>query len=695
MKQSHPFYPSFLMFVLATSIASMLYAAPLDEAHRAWREGRLAEAETSYRNAMSVPNTALDAYLNCAALYCSSGTYANAIACYEHLVGPSQKVPPDIAVSFGETLLYTRDYDRAAAVFEYALAQYKREQTAPSFFAYFGLGRVYLGHDMLAEAEQALKEAQRIDPTNAGTYYYLGKLYEKKNLMDAAIEQYEAALKNDGFFVEARIPLVQLYFAQKKYEQAHTHAKKIRSADEQNPWINERLNELKPYVPPPAPPVFTAPEKFSPFIPFEYIPRYSSATPSIRVGINTNGLGKPVLFTEVLVASTGTFYCVANATSVFTGIGGIAYMFTISTNGYSVMSDSNSVECARIPTSWFTLVPEQPDKNTFIIRDIEYVDGLPVAAKEDRQYRGTFEIHVEQKGFRLVNIVNVDEYVYSVLPSEMLSWYPPEALKAQAVVARSYVLYKQRFPYQHKFDGYDVCDGQHCQVYKGISEESPSTNAAVNATRGEVRTYNGKLVNALYHANCGGHTISAGEIKGWSNEPYLMGVPDTPLSTTYPTAPCDLELWIKTKPDAFCADPLLKAAPAFRWIRIIPAEFLTGKVNRGKNIGRITCINPIQRSISGNVNAVLFTGTIGSLCVERESDIRRLLGIGPVRSTLVWIETQQGPDGYPSEFIIYGGGWGHSVGLCQAGAGGMANKGYSYRDILSHYYTGTTESIKN
>ncbi|MFC1546832.1 SpoIID/LytB domain-containing protein [bacterium] len=338
-----------------------------------------------------------------------------------------------------------------------------------------------------------------------------------------------------------------------------------------------------------------------------------------------------------------------------------------------------------------TIILKPINKNiaSFIIEEIEFAKGHPWAGKEDRQYRGEIELRISNKGITMINIVNAEEYLYSVLSSEMMAWWPYEALKAQAIIARSYLFHKKKYSQTHKNQGFDLCESQHCQVYKGISSETKQTNRAVNATRGEILTYKNRVINALYHSNCGGHTQGSVELKGWYDQPYLSPVFDGYSNTVFPSTPFDLELWIKSKPIVYGNQPSLKYPPSFRWFRVIPAKIMQEKLNRTKKIGRIKKIIPIKKNSSGNLGYVKVIGTKGELHITKENQIRRLFGLGPLRSTLFWLETRFAKKNHPVEFIIYGGGWGHGVGMCQTGSAGMALKGFSYKKILSHYYKGT------
>ncbi|MBI4668693.1 MAG: hypothetical protein HY747_05840 [Elusimicrobia bacterium] len=145
-------------------------------------------------------------------------------------------------------------------------------------------------------------------------------------------------------------------------------------------------------------------------------------------------------------------------------------------------------------------------------------------------------------------------------------------------------------------------------------------------------------------------------------------------------------LWLKRRPPAYCNLGKDSQPARFRWIRAIPAKEIEEIVSRIKPIGRIQRILVVGRSSAGHAQEVWVEGTGGKCALSREHRIRKTLGFGSMRSTLFTVETERDNKGQPLEFIFYGGGWGHGVGLCQYGAAGRALKGQSYRQILEHYY---------
>lgn len=284
-------------------------------------------------------------------------------------------------------------------------------------------------------------------------------------------------------------------------------------------------------------------------------------------------------------------------------------------------------------------------------------------------YRGTLEIDRQGK---MVNIVDFEEYLAGVVPSEVPAYFPEESLKAMAVVARTYGLTHLR-----RHQDYDVCATVHCQVYQGLEQESPRTNRAVAETTGQQLVFGGKPINALFHAVCGGTTASPTEIWPSSAEtPYLQSRSDENPRTH----------------SGFCAD-----AGRYRWSETFSESELVKKLREGlqaqlgvqfHGLSQLTSVKVLERTLSGRVKTLQIEGPEGVYRVNGDAIrwlfSRGLISTGGLQSTLFSIERVQ------KDYKFMGGGWGHGVGLCQHGASGRAKAGQSYREILGHYYTGAT-----
>jgi stage II sporulation protein D len=250
----------------------------------------------------------------------------------------------------------------------------------------------------------------------------------------------------------------------------------------------------------------------------------------------------------------------------------------------------------------------------------------------------------------IIEYIPLEDYLYGVLPVEMSPDWPLEALKAQAVASRTYALRNM-----NPAKDYDVTDGSDMQVYNGTTRVNSRIIDAVNATRGEVLKYKGKLITAFFHACCGGHTASVRSAWGEDVIKPLYGIPDP-----------------------FCAE-----SSHYHWELYVPAGDLLKFIQaQGSTALKIKSVRIYRKDNSGRALTLRFTTDRGTMDAE-VTDLRKRLGTYEFRSTLL---TRITPVKGGYEFS--GRGWGHGVGMCQDGARAMAMKGRPYKKILHHYYPG-------
>ena len=270
-----------------------------------------------------------------------------------------------------------------------------------------------------------------------------------------------------------------------------------------------------------------------------------------------------------------------------------------------------------------------------------------------KTYAGGAEVQLRGGKLTVSNLVAVEDYLRGVLPAEMPYDWPEEALKAQAVAARTYAM-KHRG--KHEEDGYDLCASTHCQVYDGIASDKPKTNAAIRATHGEALTYKGKLIEAFFHTDSGGMTESCLEVWG-TNMPYLVAADEVQKGTM----PWEVSYSL--------ADFSSKLAKSGHGVGTVKQVKLS-KLHVGKGAS--------DRSPSGRVRQLRVTGSKGTKTITG-NELRSLLGL---KSTLFDVHVAGG------KVTISGYGWGHGIGLSQWGAKAFAAK-LPYDKILAHYYKGT------
>ncbi len=299
------------------------------------------------------------------------------------------------------------------------------------------------------------------------------------------------------------------------------------------------------------------------------------------------------------------------------------------------------------------------EKGELLIKGKRYslpvqVKGSGVISLGEGTYRGELKLFAWQGKVRVVNILGVEDYLAGVVKNEMNPSWPLEALKAQAVLARTYALHKIKNPRSREFDLYaDVRD----QVYQGIRAEDERTWKAINQTRGEVLFYQRNLAEVFYHSCCGGRTEGAEYVWGGEPRAYLKSV-----SCQY-CQECPYYFWRYPEQGV-----------------LSPARLADALGYNGEEVAEIEVV---KRSPSQRVMELRVKFQAGFQTTISGRDFRTRLGAEVVRSTLFRLEQESGG------WVVFGSGSGHGVGLCQWGARGMAEQGKNYREILNHYFPGT------
>lgn len=366
--------------------------------------------------------------------------------------------------------------------------------------------------------------------------------------------------------------------------------------------------------------------------------------------------------------------------------------------------------------SFWREITESEGESTIVLRHDgeEYQSAEPVALQADDlvkiegdSYRGAAEVVFTESGvLSVVNALELNEYLYGVvpreLPPEVGDWGELEAQKAQAVTARTFALSRIG---SRSDEGFDVLPTSTDQVYGGVDAEHSRSSEAVDETAGLIATHDGSLISTVYHSTSGGYTASNEDI--WGTEPvaYLRGVPDAERGRALEKNP---------NPQVFRNASNARNLRGFRggdyeadqsqyhrWYFEWTAEEISEVVSEfaGSDVGTVREINVLERSESGRVSEIEFVTDAGPFTEEKD-DIRWALqffdangNMRPLLSTLFLIEPIREGQGPRHErevvgFEAHGGGWGHGIGMSQTGAAGMAKRGKSFEEILTHYYRG-------
>ena len=359
---------------------------------------------------------------------------------------------------------------------------------------------------------------------------------------------------------------------------------------------------------------------------------------------------------------------------------------------------------------------------TFTLNDVTIGSGFHWERHQAQTFAGALRLLVEADKVLAINELPVEQYLESVIASEMSATSSLELLKAHAVISRSWLLYQKKrkeesgerregsafFSFVKKEDEllrwydreehtlFDVCADDHCQRYQGIalkekgtekSEQFAAAEEAVRQTRGEVLVYGGELCDARFSKCCGGHTEEYQYCWEDTPKPYLQSV-ECP--------------WCNTSDKGILQQVLNdydQETPDFHdWTVAYTQQELTDLISRKTklDLGDIVDLVPLSRGKSGRIWRLQLVGTKRSYIIGKELEIRRALSETHLYSSCFEVEKivergktrkESGEDGH-IRFVLHGHGWGHGVGLCQIGAAVMGHEGHDYRDILLHYYKG-------
>jgi len=438
----------------------------------------------------------------------------------------------------------------------------------------------------------------------------------------------------------------------------------------------------------------------------------SRETPEIQVGIFS--------LEEINFTLNGKFmeessrkYFTGKCTSKYSG-----RKIVLKCDGISLESDSPLI-----------LAPLDIEKSSFTLHAVTIGVDFHWQRKEDQVFKGSIKFLIEDNKITAINVLSVEDYLTSVISSEMSATSSEELLKAHAVISRSWLLaqikkrrelkttdreYDTNFKSENEiikwYDredhiNFDVCADDHCQRYQGITRaSSPVVVSAIKATYGTLLTYEGSICDTRYYKCCGGVTELFENVWEPVNHPYLKKVTDSKSFSVSTDADLTKEeeavRYIKDEPDVFCntSDSRIlnqvlndydqETADFFRWKVTYTKEELSELVKKrtGIDFGIINDLVPVERGVSGRLIKLRIEGSKKTLIIGKELEIRKSLSSSHLYSSCFYVEkTIKDKE---TIFVLHGAGWGHGVGLCQIGAAVMGAKGYSYREILEHYFPG-------
>lgn len=414
----------------------------------------------------------------------------------------------------------------------------------------------------------------------------------------------------------------------------------------------------------------------------------------------------------------------------FTLYGQYKYLDTTLKGIHKAWFDAGEIIFDGKPCKEVLLEPIDPENCHFGLNDVTIGVNFHWQRTERQCFKGSLMLLCENSDITAINIINIEEYLLSVISSEMSATSSLEFLKAHAVISRSWLVaqIKKKANIAIKHDetvansdeelikwydredhkNFDVCADDHCQRYQGINRESTdAVRQAIDATRGEVLMYDGELCDTRFSKCCGGVYELFENCWEPVHHDYLEARRDGVDENNFPdlTKEENAAHWIMSYPKAYCntndkniLTQVLnnydqETSDFYRWKIEYTQEQISQliKERSGIDFGQIIDLQPIARGTSGRLYKMKIVGSKCSLIIGKELEIRRTLSKSHLYSSAFIVERHNISDnGIPQKFVLRGAGWGHGVGLCQIGAAVMGEKGYSYRQILFHYFKNAT-----
>lgn len=437
--------------------------------------------------------------------------------------------------------------------------------------------------------------------------------------------------------------------------------------------------------------------------------------PIISVGILTE---------EKIVFELHGNYRITGSKTYFRGI------FTAEIRDNLIVCSNNSDKMENTEEILFT--PEDPHSESFLIRDVIIGIDFHWQRKEKQRFNHSLKLIRDGNKVIAINILPLENYIVSVISSEMSAKSSLQSLKSLSVVSRSWVLAQLekrntvkavennlsihqpedefiRWYDREQHKNFDVCADDHCQRFQGITKvTTENAKKAVLQTRGIVLLSGSKICDTRYSKSCGGITEDFENVWETVRVPYLTSVID------YKYEPENFNIdfsneanarkWITGNPQCFCntSDKVIlsqilidydqETTKFFRW----SVEYTQSKLAAiikdkiGFDFGDILDFIPVERGSSSRLIKLRIVGTKKSLTVGKELEIRRILSKNHLYSSAFIVDKIIGKNDIPEKFVLHGAGWGHGVGLCQIGGAVMSEKGHQFDEILLHYFSNVT-----
>ncbi|MCL2520466.1 MAG: SpoIID/LytB domain-containing protein [Spirochaetaceae bacterium] len=633
-----------------------------------------------YRTIIQLAPNFEAAYLELAALYNEQGRGHEAQALYRELY--------NINNNFSHRRLL---FIQSVLVHDFATARSLWQTRGADDWVWFFYGLMLRDEGRYREAISAFDRALALNSQLPAAHYFKGLIHNELQQYALAVTAFTTALRLDANFTGALYPLAVAYEGQGRPQMAINTLVRARNTLAEDRRLQQNINRLVQAYPPDMAAQqaqrLARKEHANPPLMTVFPPEVS--TINVRVGVveNSNGLS----------LKAGGDYTLRDGTRSFNGNAG-DILFVRRSRNIITVSDVNDRTLFSGRANANISFSYNDERYTTAVFDIINASGQFFTASVDRNYRGAFEFINRPNGITLVNIVGLEEYLYSVVPSEMPASWPLESLKAQAVAARTYALSVMQLG-NFRARGFDLLGTVASQAYTGVNGEHINTTRAVNETFGQILfdSEANTFLRAYYSANNAGYTEV--ETIVWTGRGTVgrhVAVADLHLETRDNFMPLhQLHSWIESRPLTHSSWPGFHHAASYRSVVFTRAEEVALRVARNNNagVGDITGLSINRRGVSGRVVNVEALGTNRNVTITSSDAIRSR--VGGLRTNLFTTNIKFDADGNPEYFIYYQAGWGHGVGMDQSGAAGMAADNFNYRQILEHYYPNGTVQRHN
>jgi len=610
----------------------------------------------SQKNALSNDKAALNSPLNTAACYKEAMNYSKAVSALQARRDSLTQVSE---LNFLSRLYYLNGQSEKAIE---TLNTIKNKD----WISYLYLG---LANEDLGNIQPAVKNyfASLKLNENFIALYRLAKIYYKRKLYAKASRFFSKLIALDSSTRIANYYLADCFLKTGDYKRAYAYSSKSVNFYPGNKDIKVQLLEIKDKI---GKTFFVEAkktvERARDFVKLMFYKREKNA-PVIKVGIATD-------LKDFTFRCGGTF-TVSDSKNSFTGEKNKFYKIIFQNKRLYLTDEKTGAVYQKFRNQVYMKSQGYP----FYILDVSYGRANFWHKKIDRIYRGDFKLSAN-RDITLVNILGVEEYLYGVLPSEILASSDKEALYAQAVAART-LAFRSIKQQRHANENFDVCADTHCQVYQGMSVENSATNKAVDETRGKIILYQSEPIEAIYHSNCGGclrrDVFSRKKYYAEGFDSLKKGC----LASNY-----EEENWFTSFPENFCAHSYKSN---YRWQRVYDEEDFS--LVFGYLLKNLASITPLEKIACGAYKLVQIETLKDKITIKGDFNIRNYFD--KLRSSAFKVDMKFSAQGKSGMIFFWGAGFGHGVGMCQEGAQFMAKNGFTYQEIIEHYYP-HTEVVK-